>query len=403
MSAQTPIFVRSKAQQFTRSACQARDRRKGTISPFSIVCARIPLRGYGPFCTDSYYGPLNSPGLVAVGGAMFGYTRMQGTSSPNPWYLADVWPYLYQQCTEQWTESYGGSQTITTQFTRYVDQPQPQTTTNTTSGTFFGSGTVTSVNITPSVFTVGYSGSADLGPGLGSVNYTGTYVATLSGTLLQPSASGPFNPSDASYGWAALAALADTLLGSSSIPAIGGNAGVWTTIDPISAAPGYQISTNYFNSCTLWEYVGAAAYGFPTGISFDQTQHMPPSILDWPTPSPNQQMAAPGQPGENRGACLSMKSTWNLNGLGWGNNAVCLGIATNLPPAGLAQVMNDHATIFSQRIVLTNFYDPGLVQPATTFPNPIAWPTTVTFNPSDVVANVGTGNFGLLGFQASAT
>jgi hypothetical protein len=398
MSATTPIFTKSKDQNFVRSNCQARTRQIGSISPFSIVCARIPLWGYGPFVNSS----LNNPGLISVGGGMFNYSRMLGTSSPNPWYLASVWPYVYNQCTEQWTESYGGSKTVTTQFTQYVDQAQPQVPTNTTSGTFFGAGTVDTITITNTTFTVTYHGTAYLGPTLGSVNFTGTYVATLSGTMLQPGGSGPFNPTDPTYGWAALTAQANTLLGSSSIPAIGANAGIWTTIDPISTSPGYQISTNYFNSCTLWEYVGVAANGFPTGNSFDQTQHMPPSILDWPTPSPNTQPAGPGQPGQNHGACLSMKSTWNLNGLGWGNNAVCGGIATNLPPGGLAQVMNDHANIFAQKIDLTNFNNPGTVLPASTFANPIPWPLTVTFGPGDVTAAIGSTNFGLLGFQAAA-
>jgi hypothetical protein len=394
----TPVFTKSKAQNFVRSPCQARTRQIGTISTFSIVCARIPLWGYGPFINSA----LNNPGLVSVGGSMFNYSRMLGTSSPNPWYLQSVWPYVYNQCVEQWTESYGGSKTVTTRFTQSVDQAQPQEIINRTTGSFFGAGTVDTVTITNTTFTVTYHGSAYLGPTLGTVNYTGSYVATLSGSLLNPGGTGPFSPTDPTYGWAALTALANTLLGSSGIPAIGANAGVWTTIDPISTAPGYQLTPNYFNSCTLWEYVGAAANGFPTGNSFDQTQHLPPSILDWPTPSPNAQPAAPGQPGQNHGACLSLKSTWNLNGLAWGNNEVCGGIATSNPPGGLAQVMNDHANLFAQTINLANFNDPGSVTPAITFPNPIPWPVTITFNPADVTANVGSTNFGLLGFQSRA-
>jgi hypothetical protein len=196
MSATTPIFTKSKDQNFVRSNCQARTRQIGSISPFSIVCARIPLWGYGPFVNSS----LNNPGLISVGGGMFNYSRMLGTSSPNPWYLASVWPYVYNQCTEQWTESYGGSKTVTTQFTQYVDQAQPQVPTNTTSGTFFGAGTVDTITITNTTFTVTYHGTAYLGPTLGSVNFTGTYVATLSGTMLQPGGSGPFNPTDPTYG-----------------------------------------------------------------------------------------------------------------------------------------------------------------------------------------------------------
>ncbi len=99
---------------------------------------------------------------------------------------------------------------------------------------------------------------------------------------------------------------------------------------------------------------------------------------------------------------MSMKSTWNLNGLAWGNNAVCGGIADHNPPGGLAQVMNDHANLYAQKINLANFNDPGLVAPASSFPNPISWPETVTFTPADVSAKVGANQFGLLGFQAGA-
>ena len=391
----TPIFIKSPEQNFVRSPCQARTRQTGAISMFSIVCARMPLWGFGTFATNA-----TSVNGFTVGGAFSsGGPPTLAPGSPNEWWPYNVtWPAVYNTLTEQWTETYGSLTTVTA-YSPYVDLTQPAQTVTGPSGTHFsGAGTITGLSITPSLITVNYTYDWYNDPSnpLAFVVVTGVYTATLSGSILNPSGTGPFDPGNATYGWAAMTASANALLADSSIPAIGTYSS-WTTIDPISTSPGYRISTNYFNSCTLWEDIGAAANGFPTGVSFDQTQHEPPSILDWPKPSPNT------APGNNEGACMCMKSTWNLNGAGWGNNGLCGGI--NNPPSmgGLGQVMNDHANIFAQTFNIGNFNSPGAIALATTFPNPIAWPKTVTFAPSDVLANTGgAGTYGLLGFQAGA-
>jgi hypothetical protein len=62
--------------------------------------------------------------------------------------------------------------------------------------------------------------------------------------------------------------------------------------------------------------------------------------------------------------------------------------------------MNDHCTIYAQAINIANFNSAGTVSLDTNYPNPIPWPTTKTFNPSDVTAAIGSGAYGLLGFQA---
>jgi hypothetical protein len=376
-------FTKSPTQNFIRSTCQARTRQAGSLSTFAIVCARIPLWGFGTF----------NPGMT-FSGEMF--KTGQAAGSPQPAFTYNsVWPNIYNTLTETWTETYGGTQTITTAYSRYADVVKTVSTSS--SGPFYGDGTITSFSVTSALVTINYTFTLYLNPGnpLQGTTFTGVYTGQLSGSLLNPGGAGPFNPSDPTYGWAELTGLANNLLGSATIPGIGSYS-EWLTIDPISTAPGYRISTNYYNSSTLWEAIAAAAYGFPTGISFDQVQHLPPSILDWPTPSPNSQPTGSVQ---NQGACLCMKSTWNLNGAGWGNPAVDPGI-NNPPPTGLGQVMNDHASLFAQQIELANFNSAGSVKPATTIQNPIAWPKTVTFNPADVTSNLGAGQFGLLGFQA---
>ena len=376
-------FTKSPSHAFTRSPCQARTRQAGALSLFSIVLARIPLWGFGTF---------NS--TMTFTGEMF--KTSQAKSSPQPPFTYNsVWPAVYNTLTETWTETHGGSQTITTQYSQYADIVS--TVNTTTSGPFVGDGTITAVSVTSSLVTINYTFTLYLNPAnpLQGTIFTGVYTGQLSGTILNPAGLGPFNPGDTAYGWAALTTAANSLLAGVPIPAITGNS-QWVTVDPISTAPGYRLSTNIYNSATLWDYVGAAANGFPTSPSGCQTQFMPKSILDWPVPSPDTQ---PTGAYVNQGACLSLKSTWNLNGAGWGNPAVDPGI-NNPPPAGLAQVMNDHATLYVQKLDLTNFQSPGTVIPAKTFPNPIPWPKTMTFSPTDVTANTGAGTFGLLGFQA---
>ena len=120
--------------------------------------------------------------------------------------------------------------------------------------------------------------------------------------------------------------------------------------------------------------------------------------MDWPVPSTN------GQPSGaylNQGANMCAKSTWNLNGAGWGNTSIDPGV-NYAPPTGLGQIMNDHCTIYAQAVDITNFNSAGAVSLDTNYPNPLAWPVTQTFNSSDVTAAIGSSAFGMLGFQAKA-
>lgn len=389
MSVNVPDKIRSNCFGKVRTACNDKQTQRGTISLFSMVIARMPLWGFGSFS--------GTTPVVVNSTEMFGNsgTSILSGSSSVVALFNSTWPAVYNTLTESWSETHGGSQTITTAYSQYADVFQ--TTTTSSSGPFVGDGTITSITITSSLISIGYTFTLFLNPAnpIMGTTFTGTYTAQLSGSILDPSGTGPFDPGDPSYGWAALTSAANTLLAGVSIPAISGSS-TWTTIDPISTSPFYRITSDTYNSATLWDDIFAAAYGFPTSPSGCQTQFMPPSIMDWPIPATN---AQPTGAYTNQGACMCAKSTWDLNGAGWGNPAIDPGILS-VPPTGLAQIMNDHCTIYAQTVDLTNFNSSGTIGLDTNYPNPIPWPVTKTFNPSDVTSAIGSGAFGLLGFQA---
>lgn len=356
----SPIPIRSPGQAKVRTAGQARQTQVGSISIFSLVTAKIPLNGFGPFNTSGS----NTSSLWQGGG-----------SSASQWVTNSAWPNVYAVMTETWTEP-TATQTVTTTNTTFHDTPITTSTVNTGSG-FSGSGSVSSFSLTATAVTIDYS----------TAHGPATYIAQLSGTALNPTGTGPFNPTDPTYGWAALTSAANALLGSISTPAVGANS-QFTTLQPKSVAPGYVTGTfSYDLFGSLVDVILCAANGYPvlsaTGGGF---AYPVPSIFDYTSPYNAASFI-------NTGWCISTKSIWQLNGDTWWNAAY--------GPTEIPQWVGDHSIIFALPFDPSNFTTAQLASAASTFSNPVPWPVSITFAPTDVTANTGAGTYGMLGFQAN--
>ena len=315
----------------------------------------------------------------------------------NLYFLQD-WPCVYSTLTETWTQTMGisggpATASRTTNYSQYADEYMVVTG---TAMPYIGGLVINSAAFTDTLVTINYS--------LGVM--TGVYTAQLSGTILQPGAVGPFDPTDATYGWAALNTLALAVLADMVIPTP--PSGYWAEaiwVFPTSASPGYATitatDTGGWPSGTTYGIINgsppmtAAANGIPVqsaagwGYSMPQginglasSQMCQASIADWLRPF------APVDAGGslNEGGCCCIKSTWFLLG-------------TNMTLGGNT---NNHATKYGQSISLNATPASGVVLGSVSSGTALSGlPNFKTFNPSDAATAAGT-TYGLLGFWGTA-
>ncbi len=367
MSSHTSAILRSPGGAQLRSHAGARLSIPASFSYFSMCVAKYPLQGFGTFkSTDTLSGSIPT------------------TSQYLTWPQNQCWPAVYNSMTEVWTEI-TGTQTIKSTYTPFADLQYTSTSsvylqTTTTTGTIYG-GTITGVTVTDAVITITYA--APFG--------TATYTATLSGSLISPSGAGPFNPKTE---WGDLTALCLNLLAlhpiDTYVNGYGGPQTGWTILAPESVSPYYQYSLNPYPSSpyifcfeTLAACVGIPEFSYDLGAAWPFG-----AIADF---GYGENLGAADHP--NSGWCVCAKSTWQLNGLTWNTN----GSSESVPL--IAGVANDHTNLYAQEFLPTNFAAVLAPFAAATFACPFPWGSVITFNASDVTANIGSGKCGMLGFQ----
>lgn len=339
-------FLKSPSHCFVGSPAQARN----IVIPasvFSTVAAAIPLFGFGTFASSQ-------PSITGNWDTSSKTYNNFGENPPTPPIAYNtVWPAIYARCTETWTES-TGTLTYVNTYTQYNDQQPMQT--SSSSGSVTG-GTVNSVSITPTLLTVVYFG--------------GTYTAQLSGSVLNPSGPGPFNPLDVTYGWAALTAACNAFLNTLAIPPfpVTGLPPVVGSVSQVSN----PLSTGGANNTGVGVWV-ASMNGFPwiTGGSNSILTEMFPVIVDNSNPDDVDNLGGTLQ---NSGYCTCAKSLWHIE---YGDTA--------------------HKQLYVQAYDPSNFLVSGSIAAATAFPSPLSLPTLRTFVPSDVAAN-SSSTYGILAFK----
>lgn len=279
---QSSDSVGTDSVAFTKSICASRNLVKANTSA-AMVMAVYPLWGFGTF--------------NAVNTAP--------SSSGQPMTYNQTWPHVYNTLTETWTGS-NPTGIRTTTFTPNVDIIF----TTTDNGNLTRWNSVLSVQstvITGSLVTINFTD--------GFSHMPAVYTAQLSGTILNPAATGPFDLAD----WGNLTNLSLALMDLVSLP-IMTNLGLEASIIwPASFSPGYFIlppgNTN--------NLVVASALGVPMSSQISNAAHgggsisinnpfnfQAATIADFPSPF---NAAIPTQ---NYGCCVCLKSAWTLCGVG---------------------------------------------------------------------------------------
>lgn len=348
----TAGFLKTVDKAFKKSLCRARTRKPTTPSYFQMVTARQPVCGFGSF-------------------------NASGSSAFNPAYNDD-WPRVFNHQSFSWSQSDGKSGSGVVTYNQYSDLGSPQS-------TYSGddppiSSTTTSVSVVGNTITMDYT-IPDSDPVV-----SGTCSFTLGGTLFDDTAIGPFDPNDATHGWAALTALTNALLDNVAIPNVTDSIN-YIVILPISTSPGY---TTISETDPEGDNIDcAAANGFPsrTGAAgWEFSLAAIPSITDFQQPF----ATIASQIVANQGACFSSKAIWTINGT----------------PAAYSDtvftVNNNHQTLYSMGVTF-----PGGVTTGGTVnvvdPNPLPFPNYYTWEPADVAAAVGGSGWGMLGFLSAAS
>lgn len=376
MSQTDATFLKSQCQSFVRSGCQARRRTPGTNSTFKIAAAVVPLWGFGAFDSTSNLCSVSS-------GASWGFYYGRQITGQGL-VFQNTWPKIYNKLVETWTQ--GSSTAVrTTEMSPYYDVIMTTTFTRTSNRTFAWSPTVTGKTVTDTLVTVNYDDGAETGC---------TYTAQLSGTILQPSATGPFDPNDSTYGWDNLVTQALSILSGMSIPASdntfdvqslgsSGTVSIGYQCPILAAANGVPVCLGAFNHSGVFMYLSG-------GDNWLQVYYpiygSIPSITEFPNgalPSPQCEISV--------GGCLVLKSEWALNG------------------ADLSYITyptrrsSDHTVIYAEGLVIDSStgvmsMDIPIQTTSGTVPysNPVATPATYSFSPSDCSASGTT--YGMLGF-----
>lgn len=394
----------SQALCWVRSPALARNT-SAPFTGFQIVHALVPLWGFGiintaalPSDFGTVGGPLSGPGSNISGSStvpFVGYCEILYNDRTNPGFL-EAWPSVYNTCTETWTQSDGNGATCTNSYSKYVDTVLTYSVVNTGSGP--ASGTIVSISNTSASVTILYTFG---------VGGNGTYTLQLSGSILQPSGVGPFVPSNATYGWQALTNSCLSILSSVSIPATNTPYSNCLNVVPISTGVGYNagvINYDFRDTRTAalspnlsTAMILAAANGFPLRSSNPPnnggSNQSVVSIVNCINPFSN----VPGF-SKNYGACLCSKSKWGFVSGG-------LDLAHMDFVSGSGEIVQGSLgatpVVYVESVTMTPTPVAGSVSSAST-QNPISVPSVVTFNAADVVTNLGSGTYGMMGFLSAA-
>ncbi len=362
-----PTPEMSVTQAVKLSAVQCEQLLPSVTGTFNAIMAMIPIIGFGTF--GGFFDYWNTYAPIGAGQ----YSN-SGTSIPL---FNDVWPNVYLQCVESWSDSVG-SGSVTTTAQPYCDIGFITTGSSGLPNVQYGTTPSYSVSGGGTTLTMTY---------LDTNGNAGTYTATVS------------NPYAGSSNWAALTSAAHALLAHATMPT-GGNIAM---VQPISVSPGFAISTIGANiGAGTWGIL-ACAYGLATrwpGGNLPYEGNYPigggvvgnsvgggiaPTIADLPTYSSSIT--------NNCGFVMCFMSVWNLTGN---------------PPADSSDTnTNSHLNIYAQQMtVAPNPVMSGTVsQPSSLtcdsvgYSNPIVPIATVTFVDTDMALNSGY-TYGLLGFRS---
>ena len=348
----------------TKSLCQARNITKGSVST-GISLAIYPLWGFGTF--SSSFNPNH-----------FDQLKYNTT-----------WPFVYNKLTVT-AVTPSGTSTGTQTYQTTVDNQIV-----TSPGGLPGYGSpILDYTITDSLITIHY----------GDAGNPSTYTAQLSGTILDNTLPGPFNPAD---DWEILTTRCMALLDICPLPIL--QTGIQSNwIQPLSFSPGYGILAQGTGTGLIM----AAARGLPmygVFVSIFLSQFRPPfagsgsitniqiteppgaTNADWPNPY-NVIVNPPSFYG-NFGAVVCAKSSWTLTGKGPVKNV------NGFPNLQSYVSSNSHLSIYKQPwipIASGIGFAPGAPGAVlkTYMPSSKFFDAKAYFNP---------GEYGVLGFLSGAS
>ena len=389
-----PLLSVSACDQMSQSACELL---AVGSSQFYQLQAVIPLWGYGKINTSGWPSPGSNFNPINTGTG-------DGTCNMANW-GALTWPIVYNKCTETWTDGSGTVTRIST-FNQFYDTYfLPVVTSGANPYFSYPNNTVnyTFTSVTATTLTLAYTDGHLI---------VGVYTAVLSEDMFGN--TGPFNPNDATYGWANLTAQANALLTTLAgliTPSIFSSAKNKTkTIYPISASPGYLIQDSDTALATAsfapvvaafvsqYNITCAAANGLAVMVSGGLGGWAPYCIFpmghmiaDNPVFSAYPPTAGWGNP--NIGGVLCSQGLWKL-------------------------ATTDHGTIYGQKLNIdattgaVTLAASAIAPAAFTNPNQVSANGTLTadpviafkkvlqFNPTDVNNNLGSP-YGMLGFNSA--
>ena len=402
-----PLISQSACQRISVSACELLAS-GNTI--FQQIQAVVPLWGFGTL-QPSFFPSVGS--TVFYGNIVNGWTNKS-------------WPIVYNKCTEYWIDSSGGTFTSVNKWTNVFNASSLRV--NVSGNNLMAgptgidtSGGYTFVSCTSNVLVLNFKN------GDGSV--TGAYTLTLSEDMFG-NTPGPFNPNDATYGWANLTAQAATLLTNLTLPAprYSAPAGLAShyvnqtqIIFPVAGGTGYQITTSDTAGSLVFldpgapggpeagfciNIVVASANGLGVMIAPQTLPLLPIICLKFSTgiddyPGPPDGVGS-GTIYDNIGGVLVSSGAWLLSGAG----------------VGFYPATSDHRTIYGQAMNINgstgllsmgsvispgSFSTPNFVTASgTVYPNPVTnFKTLATFTPGDIAGNTG-ATYGMLGFRSTA-
>lgn len=314
---------------------------------------------------------------------LWGWGSFDSTSDYGLPKFKDTWPNIYSKLDEEmfYTDTGELIASKVQVWSKYYDQGLQ---TISSSGSFPGWGP-SSTTVTDSLVTC--TGTYSSRP----VQYT----LALSGTILDSSATGPFDPTDTTVGWSALEAIATSLLADISYPSTvsnteGMNANIVFPFSGVGGWTSIQASFEYpFCAAIKGAPIRMYSSAGYTGESPGSNSLYHESIIDWPYPYT--ETFGVSWPSNNPvyGACISAKSIWVLNNKG-----------VPLLPYGTT-AYSDHKNLYYQQISAgSSDFTFGTVSSSI---DTFTGRQSKEFTPASILSSYGISDaFGILGFRDTA-